>query len=238
MAYDANDPADRAIVEGLIATALEEERETHRTEVERLDKKNKELLGKLKRTVAGEDGVVVGEIERLESELETNKRDLSAAKSMLRETERKLKTVETERDNFSAQAETEGNFSRNLLTENTLTAALIDAKVAPHFMEAAKALLSKGVSVEINGDERKVVANGKSVADYVKEWAASDAGKHYIQANANGGGGSNGANGGGSSSSKKLSEMSEQERLTMARENPAGWQQLLESENNQQTAQP
>jgi predicted RNase H-like nuclease (RuvC/YqgF family) len=237
MAYDPNDPETKAAFQAAIEEALETERETHTAEVERLNNKNKELLGKLaKARKGGEGGVDTGEVERLETELETVNSELRTAQTALRETARNLKKVEGERDTFRTQAETEATFSRNMLTENALTTALVEAKVAPQYMEAAKALLSKGVAVEVNGDERTVVANGKPLADFVKEWASGDAGKPFIQAPANGGGGSTGANANGNGGTKKLADYTEQERLDMARTNPAGWQALLASEQPTQAA--
>lgn len=236
MAYDANDPADRQIVADAVAAALETAREEHEAEVTRLTNKNTELLGKLKRARGGEDGGDTAEIARLEAELDETGRKLRTAESDLRQAKRDLSRVEGERDTARNSLATETTFSANMLTENALTSALTEANVAPQFMEAAKALLSKGVKVEVAGDERTVTANGKSVADYVKEWAASDAGKHYVSAPANGGGGSNGSNANGGGGTKKLADMSESERLEMARTNPTGWQALLASEGNQTAA--
>ena len=115
------------------------------------------------------------------------------------------------------------------MVENGLTEALLAANVAPQFVEAAKAMLGKGVTVATDGDTRKAVVGDKSLGDYVKEWAASDSGKHFVSAPANGGGGSNQHTQGGAGS-KKLADMSEQERSAMAKTNPIGWQTLLAAE--------
>jgi hypothetical protein len=230
MAYDPNDPADVAIVTAAVEDALTAERETHQAEVTRLTGKNTELLGKLTRARAGNgDGGNTEEITRLEREVEETGAKLRTAESDLRTAQRELRTITTERDTLRTTAEQEAAFSRNMLIENALTSALVEANVAPHFMEAAKAMHAKAVKVEVNGEERTVTANGKSVADFVKEWAASDAGKHYVSAPANGGGGANnaGANGGGT---KKLTEMNEGDRLKMAKEDPVGWAALLAAE--------
>ncbi len=232
MAYDPNDPETKAALQAAIEAALEAERETHTSEVDRLNNKNKDLLGKIAKLRKDGGGENTGEIERLEGELETVGRELTVAKSELRETGRKLKTAETERDTLRTQAETESNYSRNLLVTNGLTDALTEAKVAPHFMEAARALLAGKVKVEVDGDERKLLADGKPVKEFVKEWAASDAGKHYVLAPANGGSGSTGANGGGNPNSggKALKDMSEPERVQMERDDPIGFKTLLDAE--------
>jgi chromosome segregation ATPase len=157
MAYDPNDPADKAIVDGLIEDALEAEREKHEADVEGLKNKNRQLTERLKKARAGEGGGDTAEIERLEHELDDAKGQLRTAQSELRETNRKLKAAEGERDSARQTLETETSFSRNMLVENGLTAALIEANVAPHFTEAAKALLGKSVTVKVDGDNRTAV---------------------------------------------------------------------------------
>lgn len=235
MAYDPNDPADKAIFDAAVDAALETDREAHAAQVTRLENKNNELLGKLNKARTGGGGDNLEEIARLERELEESGRNLSTAQGELRETGRKLKAAEVERDKFKTGAETENAFSRNLLVENALTSALVENNVAPHFMEAARALLKDKVKVELEGNERKTLADGKPVSEFVKEWAAGDAGKHYVSAPANGGGGASGPNGGGNPNTggKKLADMSEQERIEMDRTNPAGFAALVAAEGSQ-----
>lgn len=235
MAYDANDPADQAIVQGLIDAALEEAREAHEADIAGLKRKNTDLSNQIKRLRAGGDDVHTAEITRLEGELEEVSGKLRTAETNLREVNRKLTAAERERDGFRQSAETETAFSRNMLVESGLTSALVEANVAPQFMEAAKAMLGKAVTVKVDGDNRTPVVGDKSLGDYVKEWAASEAGKHFVTAPGNGGGGANGSPQGGGGT-KKLADMTEKERLEMARTNPTGWQALLASEGNQPAA--
>lgn len=225
MAYDPNDPADKATVQALIDAALEGERESHTAEVERLNGKNQELLGKLTKARKDGGGESTEEIAGLERQLSESQRDLATAKTALRETERKLTTITGERDSAVGERDSERNFSQSQLIENSLNSALAEAKVAPHFMDAAKALLGKSLKVEVDGEgKRTVLADGKDVGEFVKTWAAGDAGKHYTIAPANGGGGASGANGteipnGG----KALADYSEAERTDMARNRPDEW---------------
>jgi hypothetical protein len=227
MAYDPNDPKDKEIVQGLIDAALEDARTEHEAEVDRLSNKNTELLGKLRkaRTEGGADSTV--EIERLERELDESRHGLSEAQSKLRTAERELKRTAEERDAAVKERDTERSLSHNELMENKLTAALVDANVAPHFMDAAKALLKGKAAVEMDGDNRLVKADGKDVGEFVKEWAASDAGKHYVSAPGNAGGGATGPNGNGTpNGGKKLADLSEAERLDMARNRPEEWKAM------------
>ena len=232
MAYDANDPADRQIVADAVAEALEEARTQHEADIEGLKTKNKDLLTKLARARAAGGEGSAEEVTRLESELETTQANLRDAQAKLRTAERDLRTASSERDTARTALETETTYSRNQTVENGLTAALVEANVAPHFMEAAKALLMKqGVAVKVEGESRMAVGpDHKPLNEFVKAWAASDTGKHYVTAPANGGGGSNGVMGGGSPGTKKLADMSEQERLDFARAKPTEFQQLLNAE--------
>jgi len=212
LAYDPNDPADKRIVDGLIAAALEAAQEEHEAEVTRLTSKNSELLGKLKNARNGGDNAE--EVSRLENELSETQGKLRTAEGDLRTVKRELATVTGERDTAVTSLESESNFARSMVVENGLTAALVEANVAPEFMEAARAMLEKSVTVKVEGDNRNAVVGDKSVLDYVKDWAASDKGKHFVKAPANGGGntGDNNqpANGG---ASKKIAEMNEAERV-------------------------
>jgi hypothetical protein len=70
---------------------------------------------------------------------------------------------------------------------NALTSALLEAKVAAPYMDAARALLTgQGAGVDKDG---KPILGDKPLVEAVKEWAASDAGKHFVAApNSSGGG--------------------------------------------------
>ncbi len=234
MAYDPNDAADKAIVDGLIADALEAAETAHDAEVERLKAKNTELLGKLAKARKGE-GADTGEVERLERELEDTGGKLATAESDLRQVRRDLAKVEGERDTFKTNAAKEAEISRGMVVDSSLTSALVEAKVAPQFLEAAKALLGKGVTVKENDGERTAFVGDKSLGDFVKEWATGDAGKAFILAPANGGGGGGGGPNGDANGSKKLNDMSESERLAMAKTNPTAWAALLAENNVQPT---
>jgi hypothetical protein len=227
MAYDPNDPADKKIVDDAVNAALETAREEHEAEVTRLTEKNTELLGKLKKAREGKEDA--GEVARLESELSDAQSDLRSAQSSLRTAERDLKREKERAEKAENERDTERNLSQNELIENKLTAALVENKVAPHFMDAAKALLKGKAAVEVDADgNRTVKADGKDVADFVKEWSAGDAGKHYIIAPGNAGGGAAGPNGGGNpTGAKKLEDLTEAERLDMSRNRPEEWKQVL-----------
>lgn len=230
MAYDPNDPADKAIVDGLISEAIKERDEQHETEIAGLKAKNTELLDRLKK--AREGGENSGEVDRLERELDEVRGKLNKAEADNRQAQRDKEKAERAAATAEADRAKENEFSRSLLIENGLTAALKEANVADELAAGAKALLGKDVSVKDAGDgKRELFVGDKSLGDYVKEWAASDAGKVYVKAPVNGGGGANNGTGQGGGS-KKLSEMTEAERIEMAKTNPAGWDALLKAEGS------
>lgn len=217
MAYDANDPADKKIVDRLIAdavaVAVEEAATEHDAAIEGLKNKNKELLGKITKLRAGGDAGDTGEIERLENELSASQTELRKAQGEARQVKRDLEAAAAERDTFRATAETEGNFARDMVIENGLTAALVENKVASQFMPAAVALLKGQIQVKTGTDgKREAFAGDKPLGEFVKDWATSEAGKHYVAAPANGGGGAGGTGSSGGSA-KKISEMTEIERV-------------------------
>jgi hypothetical protein len=212
MAYDPKDPADKAIVDGLIAEALEEAATEHEAAIEGLKAKNKELIGKLAKARAGSESGGGEEVARLEGELEQSQTALSTAQGELRQVKRDLVKVTGERDTATTNLETESTFARTMVVENGLTAALVENKVAPEFMDAAKALLSKGVAVKVDGDNRTAVVGDKPLGEHVKEWALSDQGKHFVTAPGNSGSNDGNSNPNGNPGNKRIDAMTQIER--------------------------
>ena len=66
-----------------------------------------------------------------------------------------------------------------------LRKAMAEANIAKAFMPAVEAMMSSKIKVE----GMDVFLNEKPVSVSLKEWANSDEGKHFVQANANSGGG-------------------------------------------------
>lgn len=215
MAYDPNDPADVAIVNGLVATAVAAENtrltEEHEAEIEGLRNKNTELLGKLRKARSGEGGDSA-EVERLENELADVQKQLRTAESALRTANRNLETVTGERDTAQGELASEREISRNEFVTNRLTAELAAVNVGQHFLEDLTPSMARQVVVKDVNGERQAFVGDKSLSDYIKEWAGTDKAKHYITAPANGGGGTTNNNTPPPSGGKKISEMNLGER--------------------------
>lgn len=191
MAYDPKDPADVKIVQGLIDAALADQTTEHEADVAGLKTKNTDLLAKLKKANSGENDAA--EVARLEGENETLKGQVKDATKKLTAAE-KASTVATE------ALTSEQGVTRKLLVDNSLTAALIEAKVAPQYTDAVTALLGSKVTIKQDGENRVAVVGDKPLGEFVKEWSQGDQGKHYVAAAGNGGGGAPGAQGGGNNS--------------------------------------
>jgi hypothetical protein len=223
MAYDPNDPADKATVQALIDAALEEQREEHEAEIIGLKDKNKELLGKIRKARTGGDDASAAEVERLETELADVQGKLRTSESSLRQVNRDLAARTIERDNANAALDTERTFSRDTLVNSELTSALVAAKVKPEFLEDVTASLSRGVTIKEVDGKRQAFVGDKPLGAFVTEWSQGDKGKHYVGAPANGGGGT-GNPGNPQGGNKKIYEMTGLERAAAHAADPAGFE--------------
>lgn len=180
MAYDPNDPADKAIFDTAVAEATEgltANRDALLAEKKALQKQ----IAK-----GGADPEAMG---RLQDQLD-------AANASLATTNADLKKANRDLGKVTKDYETESTNSKNLLIGTGLTDALASAKVAPQFLPAVKALFAGKVEVKTEGSERKLFIGDKPLGEAIAAFAQSDEGKHYVAAGNNGGGGANGGAGG------------------------------------------
>lgn len=174
MPLDRNDPEVKALLEEAAAEATEA-----------LSAKNKELLAELRAAKAKAKGSEIDPEEhaRLQTQVEelTGKLD-KVTKDSTRQIEKLTKDL----------TDKEGALTQHLI-DGGLSTALAKAGVAPHFMDAAKAMLRGQAAIK----DGAAVIGDKPLADHVTEWAGTDQGKHFITAPANSGGGGQGGSGGG-----------------------------------------
>ncbi|AMG88515.1 hypothetical protein [Bordetella bronchiseptica] len=174
MPLDRNDPEVKALIEEVTAEATEA-----------LSAKNKELIAELRTAKAKAKGSEIDPEEhaRLQTQVEelTGKLE-KATKDSARQIEKLTKDL----------TEKEGALTQHLI-DGGLSTALAKAGVAPHFMDAVKAMLRSQTSIK----DGAAVIGDKLLDDHVMEWASTDQGKHFITAPANTGGGGQGGNGGG-----------------------------------------
>ncbi len=177
MPLDRNDPEVKALLEEAAAEATEA-----------LSAKNKELLAELRQAKAKAKGSEIDPEEH--ARLQTQVEELSGkldkvTKDSTRQIEKLTKDL----------TDKEGALTQHLI-DGGLSTALAKAGVAPHFMDAAKAMLRGQAAIK----DGAAVIGDKPLADHVTEWAGTDQGKHFITAPANSGGGGQGGNGGGKAS--------------------------------------
>lgn len=143
---------------------------------------------------------LLGEVKKLRKESAIKPEDLEAVERERDELKTALNTAQKEAKSFKELAtsadealKAESTFNHRLLVDNGLTDELTKAGVInPAFLKAVKSTLANQVKVITEGDQRIAKAGDKNLTDFVKEWAASDEGKHFVQAPTNSGGGSQG----------------------------------------------
>ncbi len=149
-----------------------------------LQAKNQELLDKNKKLMKGQE-IDPQTVIDLEAQIDKLTSDLSTANKSGKDSVKALETLQ-------AQLKAETGFTQKLLIDNGLTDELVKNGVAPQFLAATKAMFAGQAQIIAEGDTRTAKIGDKLVSDFVKDWAASDEGKHFVSAPANGGGSTGG----------------------------------------------
>jgi len=153
-----------------------------------LQAKNQELIDKNKKLMKGQE-IDPQTVVDLEAQVDKLQGELQASQKSAKES---VKTLET----LQGQLKAETGFTQKLLIDNGLTDELVKNGVAPQFLPAVKAMFAGQAQIVAEGDTRTAKIGDKSVSDFVKEWAVSDDGKHFVKAPENSGGGSQGSGNG------------------------------------------
>lgn len=136
------------------------------------------------------------EFASLQTENETLKGKLATL-------DKDFKKVTGERDTLAKTLETESKITIEMQRDADLTSGLASINVTnPINLKAAKALLAAQVAVVTEGEKRITKVGDKALADHLKEWAATEEGKHFISAPNNNGGSAPG--GGGNPAGKTM----------------------------------
>lgn len=177
MAVDRNDPEVKALIEEDTAAAIEA-----------LSAKNRELLGEVKALKAKAKGADIDPAEHaaLQSKVEELTEALDKAQKASKSEVEKLTKALAEKDSALNQH----------LIDAGLTDALAKAGVAPYYLNALKAMFKGQAVLKADGGQYQALIGDKPIADAIKEYTATDEGKHFLSAPANSGGGANGGSGG------------------------------------------
>lgn len=178
MAVDRNDPEVKALIEEVTAAATEA-----------LSAKNRELLGEVKALKAKAKGADIDPAEHaaLQQKVEELTEELGKVQKTSKTEVEKLTRALTEKD---------GALTQHLIDAG-LTDALAKAGVAPHYLNAAKAMFKGQAALKAENGQYQALIGEKPIADAIKAWAQTDEGKHFVSAPANTGGGASGGQGGG-----------------------------------------
>jgi len=173
-----------------------------------LKAKNTELLAELKKARKSAE-ITPEQLSEVEAERDKLQSDLQAAHKQVKDATKAAETA-------SKALEQETGFTQKLLIDNGLVGELTKHGVtnAAH-LKAAQAMLRAGVQIVADGENRVAKVGDKALSDYVKDWAASDEGKHFVAAPINTGGGAGG--GGGKGGSVDTSKMSATQKMEAGR---------------------
>jgi small-conductance mechanosensitive channel len=175
-----------------------------------LVKHNSELLRDLKKNERNGKSVDPAELEKVEAE-----NDRLTAEN--KELAKSVKTSAKLADDATKALQQESGFTSSLLIDQGLTSALTANGVTnPALLKGALAMLkAQGAQVVVDGDKRVARLGEKALADAVKEFAASDEGKHFVSAKQNTGGGAQG--GGGTTTTNTMTRASFEALSPMAK---------------------
>lgn len=135
------------------------------------------------------------------------------------ESDGKLSKKELER--LSGLVKEKDSALTTYLLDANLTDSLAKSKVKPELMDAAKALLKMQATIKAENGNYQAVIGDKALGEFVKEWATSETGKHFVSAENNSGGGAQGGNNNSQSKTITRSEFdakSQFERATLAKD--------------------
>jgi len=157
---------------------------------EGLVSKNTELLGKLKTANEGLvkiEGLDIAALTSASEELAKLKADKLEADGEYKKMydQQKIDNKTTIDKLTLSNTELVTNLANSTKT-NALSTALLGSKIKPELHDVAVATLLDKVAV---GKDGVPVVGDKSVVDYVKDWATTDVGKHFIISGKSGGGG-------------------------------------------------
>ena len=182
MPFDANDPDTKAALKAAIEEANAGAAEKNAVILDELKRAKAELRSLS--TIKPED------MAALEAANDKLKVDLAAAT-------KQAKDATTAAEKAVQALEGEQIVTHRLIAENGLVAELTKAGVTdPDYLEMAKMAHIGKIKVVTEGEDRKAMYGDKPLADAIKEWAGTDAGKKVVAAPNNSGGGAPGGKGG------------------------------------------
>lgn len=158
--------------------------------LDKLETKNSELLDEAKKAKAElrkVKEISPDDVAAIEAERDKALVDLAAANKA-------AKDAVVAAEKATKALTDEQGFTQRLLIQDGLKAALIENGVKDaDYIDTLSAKFAQGAAIAVDGDKRVAKVGDKSLSEYIKEWAATDAGKKFVEAPVNSGGGAGGA---------------------------------------------
>lgn len=184
--------------------------------IEELESKNSGLLDDLKK--AQRELRAAKDITPEAHQAEVERADKVEAK--LAELTAAHKALTAERDKAVKALEAEQSAARAYAIEAEVSKAIAEGNVVPALVPAFRALVAQGARAELaDGRYSVLAADGKPIGETIKAILASEEGKHFVAAPANGGGGAPGSRGPAQGGVKTMTREQFQELRTA---DPAG----------------
>lgn len=157
---------------------LQQKLEKALTSIEKLEKKNSELIDREKKAKSDAENAA-DEAQRIADEAAAKAGDVEGIKAAHAREIKKLQDGLADRDRTLA----------TMLIDNAIATKIGEAGVFPHFTKAVTAML-KADAVVKNGE---AMVGDVPLGDYISTFLVSDEGKHFVAAPANGGAGATGS---------------------------------------------
>jgi hypothetical protein len=165
--------------------------------IDRLESKNAEIVADLRKARKG--------AEIKPEDLQAAEERADKAEATLKEAQKAAKDATSAKEKAEKALKDEQGFTQKLLIQDGLKSALIANGVKDEdFLDSLTAKFASTASVAVDGDTRKAMLGDKPMADAIKEWAGSDAGKKFVSAAVNSGGGAGGGDKGKSATIKTM----------------------------------
>lgn len=176
-----------------IDKAVKEATESLKASIERLEAKNEELVGDVRKAKA--EARAAKDITPEAHQAEVDRAD--KAEAALAEAAKQVKALTGERDKAVKALETEQTAARSYALDAEINAAIAAGNVVPALVPAFTAMVKQQAKADLADGKYSVTIADKPAGDYIKGFLDSDDGKHFKAAMANGGGGAPGGGGKG-----------------------------------------
>lgn len=205
---------DKTFTKAELDAAIEAAVSKVQESVDRLEAKNTELVGDLRKARKA------GEIKP--EDLTAAEERADRAEAALTEANKQVKTLTTERDKAVKSLETEQGAARTYALDAEINAAIAAGNIVPALVPAFTAMVRQNAKADLVDGKYNVLIGDKPARDYITNFLGTEEGKAFKAAPVNGGGGAQGSastNGGGKQLTRgEFDALDQGSRATFAKE--------------------